>query len=263
MNTFLFILDIFNIGILPIIAIILSVFSCLIARKSLKRQHQYEEKTSAPCIIIQKDEIVLGNNWMFTELNEKFGRKSINIMSNVLTRNRESELFTTLILNYSEEEMTLSDIIDEECKRFLNHAIITIKNIGNPLIRITIEKIDIIFDDKNKNFELSPQSATYYGFLDNNDTLDILITFLFNKEDKYLNLSTIPESDFKKLQNCKDKNCLNVHLSEVTNNYKRMVFHFELTNQYGEKYRQKNYFDSYNNTYTTWLEKEPNINKKI
>lgn len=257
------ILDFINNGILPIIAIILSVFSCLIALITLIKQQQYEKKTSAPCIIIQKDEIVLGNNWVFTELNEKFGRKSINIMSNVLTRNEESELFTTLILNYSEEVMTLSDIEDEECKRFLNHAIITIKNIGNPLIRITIEKIDIIFDDKSKNFELSPQSATYYGFLDNNDTLDILITFLFNKKDKYLNLSTIPESDFNKLQNCKDKNCLNVHLSEVTNNYKRMVFYFELTNQYGEKYRQKIYFDSYNNTYTTWLEKEPDINKKI
>ena len=241
------ILDIIVNYILPTIAIIISVYT-------LKKQDNLEKKTSAPCIIIHKDEIVLENNWRF-EKDEKFEGKSVNIRSSVLNNRGNSELFTTLVLNYSDKSIKLSSVTEIDYKKFLNHSIITIKNIGNPVIKIEILSIEIMFSyNPDKNFRLKPKTAVYCGYLDYKEELDIFVTFLFDKDDEYLDCAALPEEDIEKIRKCKDRNVLNVHLSKITNKYDRMVFNFKLTNQYNEQYDERVIFDSSNNTYTSWID---------
>lgn len=244
-NTFEFIKSILIDSILPIIAIIISLYT-------LKKQNTTEKKISAPCFIIDKEEIILENKWNFTN-DIKFNKKSINVLSCVLSRGRKHELFTTLILNFANHEISLSDVNDNEVKDFFNHAIIHIRNIGNPLIKININKIDVLFDDTTKNFSLAPQDAYYYGFIDNNESLSFIVTFLFDKKDNYFDCTSIPKSDMDKIRKCKNNNCLNVHFSKVTNNYQQLKFYITTTNQYNEDYTQKIILDSHNNTYTTWI----------
>lgn len=119
METMRIFTDVMNF-ILPIIAIIISIYTLI-------KQHNLEKKTSAPCIIIHKDEILLDNNWSFTK-DETIKGKSVNIRSSVLSRNsrqekEESELFTTIILNYSNKDINLFDVTDPDCTRFFNHSI--------------------------------------------------------------------------------------------------------------------------------------------
>lgn len=249
--------------IFRIFPIIISIYSVYISKSTGKRQKEAERKSKAPCIILYKDELLLRDEYKFTDIVESkiFAKKSVSILSNLLEdSNSKKELDNLLVLNYSDEDKVIGTITEDCYQRFFNHAIITIKNVGFQLVAIKMLEVEIIFDEENKEKrveKLVPQkgNAEYNGFLDNGQELKIYLTYLFNKKDGYFDLNAIPESDIETIRdNCDNRNILNKYFSKVTDIFRQLIFHFELTNQYNEHYKQKIVLDSHNNTYTTWIE---------